>query len=333
MLFLLNCINMALTLILFLKISFRYAARTTYSNVTDSTNFTMTSYYEFRVTGFATFLVLDRVGIELSSLVTCCLTCTRAITVWAPFYRIREPLVYVALGIYLLGMIPRETYYVYNDTYLKYMLEDSTNNINFKFARYGFLAIMWFVVIVASGMVVVKLSLNKRMQLNESSTRNASKATHTILILSGSFLFWNAFYVIVQLYPAVWGLEGTTLKAFTSTEIYRFGLWIAVPMDALCSPIIYFIRIKQMRGLFLGLMMQRPYDIESSVAHVITNENKRPRTASNLTEYNGETDRKESTAKIVSFVIESKDSVIESTRRSFNEKLTIDVLLNQNTSC
>ena len=247
---------MALTLVIFLKIAFRFAAISVYSNVEDTSTFTMTSNYEFRVTGFVTFLILDRVGIELISLVTCCLTCTRAITVWAPFYRIRETLVYVTLGIYLVAMVPRETFYVYNFTYLNYMFEDGTSYDSFKHARYGLLTVMLVVVMVASGMVVTKLSLNKR--LTESSTRNASKATITTLILAGSFVFWNAWYVHVQLYAVIF-LEVDELSSFTSGGVYRFGLWIAIPMDALCSPIIYFIRIRQMRGLFLALVFRQPY--------------------------------------------------------------------------
>ena len=117
---------------------------------------------------------------------------------------------------------------MYNDTYLKYMFEDYTVYDKLKYTRYTLLAVILIVVIVASGLVVAKLSLNnKRLtgssmvtMATESSRRNASSATITTLILSGSFVFWNAFYVGVQIYAYILQSQDSA-STFTASGVYR----------------------------------------------------------------------------------------------------------------
>ena len=191
-----------------------------------------------------TFTVLD-VSIETTGFATCLLGVTRVISVCFPFYPINKK----ALNIAKAAFVGQE---IFRALLRAYFFLDSSK---FSFYRDFDNAVMIvlltsFILVNTTSTVILSRKLLtdfKRVgvQINQEAARKTKmRATLTVLIVSGSFLFFNTLYGIALYLQIFVGKDGVNKGVYVFAAI---GFWLAIPLNSALNPLIFFLRKREMR--------------------------------------------------------------------------------------
>ena len=191
---------------------------------------------------------------------TCLLSATRGISIVYPFYRINGKML-VAAGIIVFIVMelsgPAVTIIIplflaqenYNMESLLPMIGDCL------LARIVTTSLMMLVVLLGTVVAVYKLT-SEDIQPEAGVSRNNVKATWTVVILSALYFLFNSIVLGIMVFiervatnPTVtdsgaWELDPNLIL------IAFFGFFVAIPLNSVINPIVYFVRRNDMRQFF-----------------------------------------------------------------------------------
>ena len=190
------------------------------------------------------FTVLD-ISIETTGFATCLLGVVRVISVCLPFYQINKK----ALNIAKAAFIGQE---IFRAILRAYFFADS---LKFSFYKEFDNAVMMalltlFILVNTISSVTLSWKLLtdvKRVgvQINQDAARKTKmRATITVLIMSGCFLFLNTLYSIALYLRIFVGKDGVNAGVYAFAAI---GFWLAIPLNSALNPLIFFLRKREMR--------------------------------------------------------------------------------------
>jgi hypothetical protein len=107
--------------------------------------------------------------------------------------------------------------------------------------------IVIIILLISNGISVVKLTVTKNRADGDidSETKLKNRATVTVIILSILFTTFNSML-----------LTAIVLETVAKIDLsWDFILWYSIPMNSAVNPIVYIIRIKQMRRHIINKLM------------------------------------------------------------------------------
>ena len=190
------------------------------------------------------FTVLD-FSIETTAFLTCILGVTRVISVCFPFYQLNKNALNIAKAMFVGQEIFRATlgiYFFYVDSPQRRLYKNFDNAMMISL-------LTLFILVNTTSTVILswKLLTDVKVDSNDNqdvARRNKLRATVTVLIVSGFFLFLNIFFCTALF------LETFAVKHGVTTEVNVFvnsALWLAIPLNSAANPLIFFLRKREMR--------------------------------------------------------------------------------------
>lgn len=195
---------------------------------------------------FIASLSMLEVSIESTGFATCLLGVTRVIAVCFPFHQINGKALNVAIAIFIgqaIFMALLRFYFFYVDfskIHIHAGLDSSAMMI----------LLTIFIVINTTSSILLSWKLQKDVtrvghDIQESATRKTKmRATVTVLIVSGFFLFLNIFFGIALYLLMYVGTDGLTTNEYVFAVM---AIWLAIPLNSAVNPLIFFLRKREMR--------------------------------------------------------------------------------------
>ena len=181
------------------------------------------------------FIGLSQMMFEGTAFATCILSVCRCVKLWFPFYQINRKLLGVFTAAFYLYLGMRESAGVY----YSYLFVQDNTHVGWESLRnvvdylvLGSVSVILLVVTVSNALCVWTLVSGKNASRNDRGPVRSNKgATITIIIVSTLFLFFNMSSIV----PAWTGTE-------SDGPVYKFGEWLAIPINSALNPVVYFLR-------------------------------------------------------------------------------------------
>ena len=183
------------------------------------------------------FIGLSQMMYEGTAFATCILSVCRCLKLWCPFYQLNGKLLGVFTAAFYLYLGMRES----AGLYYAYLFVQDNTHVGWKslhnvvdFLVLGSISGILSVVAISNVLCVWTLISGK--VADRGPAKRNKDATVTIIIVSTLFLFFNMASII----PA-WAW------AESDGPVYKFGEWLAIPINSALNPVVYFLRRKTMR--------------------------------------------------------------------------------------
>ena len=195
------------------------------------------------------FTVFD-VSVETTGFATCLLGVTRVISVCFPFYKINGKVLTSVKATFISIEIVRAIIRVY---FFADLSETEISLSLYGKIEYTVMIILLtlFILVNTTSTVLLSWKLLTDVKVDTDSNdnqdvarRNKVRATVTVLIVSGFFLFLNIFFCTALF------LETFAVKHGVTTGVYVFviiAIWLAIPQNSAVNPLIFFLRKREMR--------------------------------------------------------------------------------------
>ena len=180
---------------------------------------------------------------QTTGFITCVLSVTRAINLWKPFYIFHRTMVYVFILVFVLITLVLVT--------LSYLV-DEAGKISIKKVFLVTLAIIYVIVISINTLSIRKLLGNP----NISHGNEIRKATVTVAILSVVYCFFNTGFIV---YLAKISFVRQETYESCSPWFHQVNVFVLLPLNSACNPVVYFIRKVEMRKYLLTLGIQENF--------------------------------------------------------------------------
>jgi hypothetical protein len=201
-------------------------------------------------------------SVESTAFSTCLLSITRTISLWFPFYRIKKRAVRLAGIIFILQELAR----LLTSFYFSFV---SRSKISY-FANFGMinrrLLISLISAVVVVNLVSSVLSVWKltrkddNLQATGSGDKNRTprlnaqqRATVTILIVSILFCIFNVSFCVSYCLRYFEDIRADDISG-PIRLLYRFSIFLTIPLNSAMNPIIYFTRKEDMRKYIRELL-------------------------------------------------------------------------------
>ena len=271
----------------FLKIVIRYELRSTDIYENKAKDILPNTLYTTGVICFIGILSIERTAAELSGIATIILSVSRTIGVLMPFYRINKVAIVVFVAINTVVMGTREVFrgvYFNWDTYMFSLIHRRNINpyhtfieIEFWIRMTIFLSIV-AILFISTLLTVIKLlaSINdparrlSRVDAKASKEETArTRAIITIVILAVLSFIFNGYFVIIQIFDKV---QGRKLGKYSWwSYAFKGAVYLAIPLNSMINPGIYFVRIRDIRKFWWKLICGRRATNETETSQVVIN--------------------------------------------------------------
>ena len=171
---------------------------------------------------------------QSSGFITCLLAVTRAISLWKPFYVLHSRTVYIAVTCFSVAMFILAL--------LSFVVDEEAKTLVKKVFLFT-LASVFIVVVFSNVLSISNLLLNSRHK--DCEIRHA---TITVAILSVAYCLFNIGFLVSL------GQDSYPHKRLHISDlIQQINVFILLPLNSACNPIVYFIRMAEKRKYVLGL--------------------------------------------------------------------------------
>lgn len=171
-----------------------------------------------------------------TSFLTCLLAVVRAIYLAFPFYVVNWKLVNVFMIVYVVVVIVL--------LLLRVLIPlDHTTLIKIVYhVRFYLVAILFLGVLLSNALAMIKLFLVRSQR--DSNSKEKRRATITVGIISIIYCFCNIGFVIITGFPVF------SLRSYEniSLQIMDILIYIAIPLNSACNPVVYLCRNSEMRS-------------------------------------------------------------------------------------
>ena len=177
--------------------------------------------------------LLFRITTQCTGFTTCLLSITRTISFHCPFYQLNQVAVGVAAAVHttLISTINIVVLLLFwfssDDSYVPLIALQAMNC-----TELTILSIIFVLVVCSNTISVVKL-------VSQEQEGEIRRATITVLILSVLFCVFNFSFIAV--------LGCIVVNVRLSEVVNWMTLWLALPLNSACNPLVYILRKQPMR--------------------------------------------------------------------------------------
>ena len=279
MLLLLNTVDAILCMTTFLRIVVKFELRS--SDTYESKSQDPPTLYSVGVVTYIALISIERTIAELSGLATIILSVCRTIGMWMPFYRIKPTPIVIVFVLFAVVMATRNAFGSYLANWPIYFNLFTRADVSLlKVGTYLRIAVFTSIVtilFISTMMTVIKLLASIRdpqlgLPANDGKASKRSKVIMTTIILAIASIFFNGYLIIILLIDTV---QNPSWPEWSSVR--KSATIIAIPLNSMINPGIYFVRIKAIRRFWWNVarkMMTTANGTDSS--QVVTNPLARP---------------------------------------------------------
>ena len=194
---------------------------------------------------FPSFLVVSyaifSMNLFATSFLTCLLAVVRAICVIFPLHEINWILIKIAMALYSVVAATLLSVRVFVPPHFQ------TITLIVHVARFFIVAALFLVVLISNTVSVGKLFYAESRK--KACNATIKKATVTVGIISAIYLVCNIGFLVIA------GLPLRSMSTYRNfpIDIIDALVYIALPLNSACNPVVYFIRRSDMRSYLGGL--------------------------------------------------------------------------------
>ena len=192
------------------------------------------------------FTVMD-LSIESTGFATCLLGVTRVISVCFPFFQMNEKALHLTKAAFIGQEIFRALlrfYFFYVESPKLHFYKDFDNAVMIVLLTL-FILVNTTSSILLSWKLLTDIKAKDDSHNNQDLTRRKKiRATVTVLIVSGFFLFFNTLFGIALYLEIFVGIDEVTTKVYVFLILV---VWLAMPLNSALNPLIFFSRKREMR--------------------------------------------------------------------------------------
>ena len=176
------------------------------------------------------------VTVECTGFITCLLSVVRTISIIWPHHQLNTNVIIVASIVFGLVTVTLETLDVVDKT-----LRNTTDSVQFLF-----LLIMFVIVIFSNSLCIAKLAYSQMASWKRD-------ATITMEILSILYCICNIGFLVICCFRFFGNKCDFEVHYCLSPEFEITCLYILLPLNSACNPIVYFIRNSEMRKYLINI--------------------------------------------------------------------------------
>ena len=199
-----------------------------------------------------------------TSFLTCLLAVVRAIYLIYPLHEVRWSLIEVSILVYSVAVVAILSMRVIISPDSYYF---KTTNMIVHYTRFLIVAILFFVVVVSNVLTMGKLFFSQSQR--DTASKGKRKATITVGIISAIYCLFNIGFVVIA------GISLCSMSMYENIpiEIMDTVIYILLPLNSACNPVVYFTRRSDMRS-YLKVLWKRLTELFSFRKSEITSQAK-----------------------------------------------------------